>query len=53
MTGFINGKRNRVKRPALIDGMDVDELIQRTQIPSNYTNMNVEDGNTISTFLPR
>jgi hypothetical protein len=29
MTIFINRKQKRVKRPTTIDGMDVDEFIQR------------------------
>ena len=28
MTIFVNGKQKRVKRPATIDGMDVDEFIR-------------------------
>ncbi|MFA6292470.1 MAG: hypothetical protein WC637_11845 [Victivallales bacterium] len=33
MTIFINGKQKRVKRPPTIDGMDVDEFIQRNADP--------------------
>jgi uncharacterized protein YnzC (UPF0291/DUF896 family) len=33
MTIFINGKQKRVKRPPTIDGMDVDEYIQRNADP--------------------
>jgi len=33
MTIFINGKQKRVKRPSTIDGMDVDEYIQRNADP--------------------
>jgi len=29
MTIFINGKQKQVKRPPTVDGMDVDEFIQR------------------------
>jgi hypothetical protein len=28
-TVFVNGKQKRVKRPLIIDGMDVDEFIRR------------------------
>lgn len=31
---FINGKQVRVKRPPTIDGMDVDEFIQRKADPT-------------------
>jgi uncharacterized protein YnzC (UPF0291/DUF896 family) len=30
---FMNGKQKRVKRPPAIDGMDVDEFIQRNADP--------------------
>ena len=30
---FINGKQKRVKRPATIDGLDVDEFIRRNTDP--------------------
>jgi len=30
---FMNGKQVRVKRPQLVDGMDVDEYIQRNADP--------------------
>ena len=33
MTIFVNGKQKRVKRPATIDGMDVDEYIRRNADP--------------------
>ncbi|MCI0411841.1 hypothetical protein L0222_03450 [bacterium] len=33
MTIFINGKQKRVKRPPTIDGMDVDEFIDRNADP--------------------
>ena len=33
MTIFINGKQKRVKRRPTIDGMDVDEFIQRNADP--------------------
>jgi hypothetical protein len=33
MTIFINGKQKRVKRPPTIDGMPVDEFIQRNADP--------------------
>jgi hypothetical protein len=33
MTVFINGKQKRVKRPPTIDGLDVDEFIQRNADP--------------------
>lgn len=33
MTIFINGKQKRVKRPPTIDGMDVNEFIQRNADP--------------------
>ncbi|MGA2028070.1 MAG: hypothetical protein ABSH17_13535 [Syntrophobacteraceae bacterium] len=33
MTIFVNGKQKRVKRPATIDGMDVDEFIRRNADP--------------------
>jgi hypothetical protein len=33
MTIFINGKQKRVRRPPTIDGMDVDEFIQRSADP--------------------
>jgi hypothetical protein len=33
MTIFLNGKQKRVKRPATIDGMDVDEFIKRNADP--------------------
>ena len=33
MTIFINGKQKRVKRPPVIDGMDVDEFIRRNADP--------------------
>ena len=29
MTIFINGKQKRVKKPPIIDGMDVDDFIRR------------------------
>ena len=32
-TIFINGKQKRVKRPPVIDGMDVDEFIRRNADP--------------------
>ena len=33
MTVFMNGKQVRVKRPEIIDGMDVDEFIRRNADP--------------------
>jgi len=33
MTIFIGGKQKRVKRPPMIDGMDVDEFIRRNADP--------------------
>ncbi|MDD4180372.1 MAG: hypothetical protein PHE87_01960 [Victivallaceae bacterium] len=33
MTVFINGKQKRVKRPELIDGMDIDTFIQNNADP--------------------
>ena len=33
MTIFMNGKQKRVKRPAKIDGMDVDEFIRNNADP--------------------
>ncbi len=33
MTIFINGKQKRVRRPPMIDGMDVDEFIRRNADP--------------------
>jgi len=33
MTIFINGKRQRVPRPSLIDGMPVEEFIARNADP--------------------
>ncbi len=33
MTIFLNGKQKRVKRPATIDGMDVDEFIRQNADP--------------------
>lgn len=33
MTIFMNGKQKRVKRPATIDGMDVNEFIKRNADP--------------------
>lgn len=33
MTIFVNGKQKRVKRPFMIDGMDVDEFISRNANP--------------------
>ena len=33
MTIFIKGKQKRVKRPPTIDGMDVDEFIQKNPDP--------------------
>lgn len=33
MTIFINGKQKRVKRPQTIDGMSVEEFIQRNADP--------------------
>jgi uncharacterized protein YnzC (UPF0291/DUF896 family) len=33
ITIFINGKQKRVKRPPTIDGIDVDEFIQRNADP--------------------
>lgn len=33
LTIFINGKQKRVKRPATIDGMDVEEFIRRNADP--------------------
>jgi hypothetical protein len=32
-TVFINGKQKRVRRPPMIDGMDVDEFIRRNADP--------------------
>ena len=33
MTIFINGKQKRVKRPPIVDGVDVDEFISRNADP--------------------
>ena len=33
MTIFINGKQKRVKRPATIDGMNIDDFIRRNADP--------------------
>ena len=33
MTIFINGKKKKVKRPPLIDGMGVDDFIQHNADP--------------------
>ncbi len=33
MTVFINGKQKRVKRPPMIDNMEVDEFIRRNADP--------------------
>ena len=33
MTIFINGKQKRVKRPPIIDGIDLDDFIQRNADP--------------------
>ena len=33
MTIFINGKQKRVKRPPTIDGIDLDDFIQRNADP--------------------
>ena len=33
MTVFVNGKQKRVRRPALIEGMDADEFIRRNADP--------------------
>ena len=33
MTIFINGKQKRVRRPATVDGMDIDEFIRRNADP--------------------
>ncbi len=33
MTVFMNGKQKKVKRPATIDGMDVDEFIRNNADP--------------------
>lgn len=33
MTIFINGKQRRVKRPPTIDGIDLDDFIQRNADP--------------------
>jgi uncharacterized protein YnzC (UPF0291/DUF896 family) len=33
MTIFMNGKQKRVKRPIIIDGIDVDEFIRRNADP--------------------
>lgn len=33
MTVFVNGKQKRVRRPALIEGMDPDEFIKRNADP--------------------
>jgi hypothetical protein len=33
MTIFVNGKQKRVPRPALIDGVPVDEFIERNADP--------------------
>ena len=32
-TVFLNGKQKQIKRPPTIDGMDVDEFIQRNADP--------------------
>lgn len=33
MTIFINGKQKRVKRPPIVEGMDVDEFIRKNADP--------------------
>lgn len=33
MTIYINGKQKRVKRPPIVDGVDVDEFISRNADP--------------------
>lgn len=33
MTAFMNGKMKRVRRPAMIEGMDADEFIRRNADP--------------------
>jgi hypothetical protein len=33
MTIFVNGKQRRVKRPPTVEGMDIDEFIQRNADP--------------------
>jgi hypothetical protein len=33
MTIFVNGKQKRVRRPATIDGMDVEEFVLRNADP--------------------
>lgn len=33
MTIFMNGKQKRVKRPPIIDGIDLDDFIQRNADP--------------------
>jgi hypothetical protein len=33
MTIFINGKQKRIRRPATVEGMDVDEFIRQNADP--------------------
>ncbi|MFC1637310.1 hypothetical protein ACFL5Z_21020 [Planctomycetota bacterium] len=33
MTVFMNGKQKRIKRPPIIDGMDVEEFLRRNADP--------------------
>ena len=33
MTIFVHGKQKRVKRPAMVEGMDVDEFIRQNADP--------------------
>jgi hypothetical protein len=33
MTTFVHGKQKRVKRPATVEGMDVDEFIRQNADP--------------------
>jgi hypothetical protein len=33
MTVFMNGKQKRIRRPATVEGLDVDEFIRRNADP--------------------
>jgi hypothetical protein len=43
MTIFINGKMKRVPRPAMIDGMTVDEFIQKNADPIFFHDNELSD----------
>ncbi len=50
---FMNGKQKRIKRPATIDGMDVDEFIRQNADPiwlhqnEMWEYMEMEDSSTL------